>query len=116
MINDAKQFKIKKLDGRFSYADDFKYMLCYNRNMRVGESPLLFSQHLEWFTNTYGWTMNIELWDEAKTWYQLKSKAIGPEYTPDHVNSHWSFCTRFRELRIYVAGEPELEFFRLKHG
>lgn len=116
MIQVMKQFEIKKLDGRFSYADSFKYMLCYNRNMRVGEAPLLFSQHLEWFSNTYGWSMNIELWSEAKNWYHLKHLTVQSEPTPEHVNEHWSFCTRFRELRIYVASEAELEFFQLKHG
>lgn len=111
-----KPFEIKKLDGRYSYVDYFKYMVCYNRNMRIGESPLLFSQHLEWFTNTYGWTMNIELWDETKNWYDLKNLATSETAMPEHVNAHWSFCTRFRELRIYLASDKELEFFRLRHG
>lgn len=112
----ANQFSVKKLDGRFSYFNDFDYMITYSRNMRVGEAPLLFSEHLEWFSNTYGWSMNIELWSDAKHWYDMKNSVNTQQHHPDHVNPHWSFCTRFKELRIYVKDDQVLEFFRLKHG
>lgn len=106
------QYVTKKLDGRYSHKKYFKYFLEFKKER---EGPLQFHIATKWMMDIYGYTAEIRDWQ-----YILESHKqhliwnLTNEDTPSMVNYSWSWANSYNERRIYVKGDKELAFFRLK--
>ena len=112
-----------KLDGRYTYRDLFEYCIKFSNRMAVDQGPLQFNDALEWFRDTYGWSAEIRDYSKMQKWTQqgtvwmgnLRSPTVSIlEDLPSHCNPHWSWTNGYDDLRIYVRGAAELNFFQLK--
>lgn len=119
------KYDIVKLDGRFTYRDLFGYCIKFSNRMAVNQGPLQFNQVLEWFQQTYGWSAEIRQYDNMIKWIgnsqlimtQFRSGGLAKgilSERPDCCNPHWSWTNGYEDLRIYLATDKELGFFRLR--
>lgn len=120
------RYQIHRLDGRFSYRHLFQYYIGFGGSMSFGQGPLHFNDALKWFFDTYGWSAEIRQYTNISKWV-ANSQMIARQPSssglalgiltepPEHCNPHWSWTNGYDDLRIYVAGDPELAFFQLAH-
>ena len=52
----------------------------------------------KWMSETYGYSDDLR------------------KYRPDCNNKHWAFSINFRFHKIYLRGDEELAWFRIKYG
>jgi hypothetical protein len=52
----------------------------------------------KWMSETYGYSDDLR------------------KYQPDCTNKHWAFSINFRFHKIYLRGDEELAWFRIKYG
>ena len=69
----------------------FKYII------NIG--PVLdFHNVRKWMSDTYGYTEDLK------------------KYQPDCNNKHWAFSLTFRVHKIYLRGDEELSWFKIRYG
>jgi hypothetical protein len=116
------KYTIQKLDGRFSYNQEFKYYVGFSNRMSNNLGPQQFTQAQKWFVDTYGWSAEIRHWNDIRNWYVIsvpimatKGSRIYPtnDNVPIECNPHWSWSNSYEDLRIYIASDKELAFFQL---
>ena len=90
--------------------------------MTVKQGPVEFSQAHKWFTETYGWSAEVRLYQNMYEWSLMAVPMMSvpggwskkrPKDLPEFCNPSWSWTNGYDDLRIYVAGEKELAFFQL---
>ena len=57
-----------------------------------------FHNARKWMSETYGYSDDLR------------------KYQPDCNNKHWAFSINFRFHKIYLRGDEELAWFRIKYG
>jgi len=106
------QYRIKKLDGRYSHKKYFKYCVEFDRSQW---GPLHFNVALKWMIETYGFTAEIREWQHIRNHHhQRRAYNLTGDQLPDIVNNTWSWTNDVVCLRIYIKGDKELSFFKLK--
>lgn len=106
------RYKIVKLDRRHSYNNLFEYFVRFSDFITDEDlGPIDFNNVLQWFQSTWGWSAEIRNYVQIKRWFKFNGNIA-------HANccsAHWSWSNGVdRELRIYVRGAEELNFFQLK--
>lgn len=117
------RYKVHRLDKRFSYCDHFQFYIGFTGKMINQLGPLDFNHALKWFYETYGWSAEIRQWGDMLRHVdvnhlihrQISKKNSSKSPLPEACNSHWSWTNGYDDLRIYVASDKELAFFRLAH-
>lgn len=119
------KYKIQQLDKRHSYHYLFRYYIGFPTSMSQGLGPLEFTRATKWFTETYGWSAEIQMYDKIMDWVHLGQRKQGfasmvansqIKEKPPECNPHWSWTNGVgSEYRIYVASDSELSFFCLKY-
>jgi hypothetical protein len=118
------RYTVQKLDGRFSHKHLFSYYIGFSNRMNQDQGPLEFSRAQQWFSNTYGWSAEIRIYENIYEWAMMDPsvpmmRVTGgwarrpPKTPPDVCNTHWSWTNGYNDLRIYT-GEKELTMFQLK--
>jgi hypothetical protein len=65
--------------------------------------------------DTYGFTAEIREWQHIRNLHhQRRAYNLTNEQLPDVVNHTWSWTNDSVCLRIYIKGDKELSFFKLK--
>ena len=106
------QYITKKLDGRYSHKKYFKYCVEFSKKQ---QGPLQFHTVTKWMIETYGYAAEIRDWQYILDLHeQHRSFNITNDNTPDVVNFNWSWTNGYNDLRIYIKGDKELSFFKLK--
>ena len=123
------KYTVQKLDGRFTYRDWFEYLIAFPGRMANKQGPLNFTRTQKWFTETYGWSAEIRQYADIYNFHITTSKLnnyrtgpLAPKLSgqllelPPECNPYWSWTNghQYPDLRIYVKGDAELAFFRLK--
>ena len=107
------KYKIRKLDGRYSYKEFFKYCIVFNNTM-IDKQVESFNDCVQWFTKTYGPSTEIRQWkDIHRYYYTMGISFLDDTNIPDYVNRNWSWTNGYDDLRIYIKGDKELSFFKL---
>ena len=105
------EYKVKKLDGRYSHRKYFKYCVEFDKSQW---GPLKFHNALKWMMETYGYTAEIREWQHITHLHQQRSTYnLTDSKVPDVVNQTWSWTNEYN-LRIYIKSDKELSFFKLK--
>jgi len=107
------KYKIRKLDGRYSYREYFKYCIVFHPRMSPEHKGILwFNDVKQWFERTYGHSAEIRDWDSMRN-YHFRFGVHLESDLPNHVNFNWSWTNGYDDLRIYIKGDKELGFFKL---
>lgn len=114
------KYTITKLDGRYSYRDNFEFYLGFSGTMARQKGPIAFNDAMCWFTDRYGWSAEIKQWHHIARWTNTQNLGLnivaGIFQEPStHCNLSWSWSNQRSDLRIYIASEKELAFFQLAH-
>lgn len=114
------KYSIVKLDGRYSYRENFEFYLAFTNSMTRQHGPILFNNAMTWFTKHYGWSAEIRQWHNIERWTSPQKMGLpiasGILAEPSvHCNPHWSWSNSHSDLRVYVATEQELMFWQLAH-
>lgn len=107
------KYQVTRLDQRYSYRDQFEYMLEFSRSARVGTGVIDFDRSRRWMNRTWGWSQDVN------TRNILVDRIENPDNTAvqtDDINPHWAYSVEYRDYRIYLAGNEELMYFQLAHA
>jgi hypothetical protein len=100
------RYNVTKLDARYSYSKDFKYMLEFSKDSWLGTGVLNFDRSRRWFNQTFGWSQDVETRSAV-----LRSS----DFEASDYNFKWAYSAKYREYRIYVQDEAVLNWFVLSH-
>ena len=106
------RYQVTKLDRRHSYHHNFGYMLEFSKHIWVGTGVIDFDRSRRWMNRTWGWSQDVN------TRGLLIDRLTNPDNTTvlhDEINQHWAYSVEYRDYRIYLAGETELNWFVLAH-
>ena len=114
-LNKLYEYKIKKLDGRYSYTEYFKYYIAFANIQLSFRHVEYFNDTMQWFNKTYGPSTEIRMWKEILDHRKRfgASLLLEEEPLPEYVNFNWSWSNGYDDLRIYVKNEKILSFFKL---
>jgi hypothetical protein len=111
------QYKIHKLDGRYTHREYFAYTIVFSPQMAPNNKGVLwFNNVLQWFTRTYGHSCEIRMMISMLRYHHSFGGLLDDTALPEHVNFKWSWTNGYDDLRIYVKSDKELNFFKLSHG
>lgn len=102
------QYHIVRLDARYSYSQDFKYLLEFSKAGWTGTGVLDFDRSRRWFNEKFGWSQDVQT-RSAIIPHALRSDE------PDAFSIYWAYSAKYREYRIYVSDEAVLNWFVLSH-
>ena len=106
------RYQVTRLDRRHSYHPTFGYMLEFSKSTWVGTGVIDFDRSRRWMNRTWGWSQDVT------TRQALISRLENSDNTvvqADDINPHWAYSVEYRDYRIYLAGEAELNWFVLSH-
>ena len=107
-------YKIRKLDGRYSYREYFKYCIVFQNSMLYNKHVEHFNDTIQWFTQTYGASTEIRMWKDILDHHKRFGSIFDQSPLPGYINFNWSWTNGYDDLRIYVKSEKELNFFKIK--
>jgi hypothetical protein len=112
------KYRLQKLDGRYSYRENFEYCLIFGKSINHGLFD--FSEAQNWFFDTYGWSAEVRQWKEFDNWWSMQQIVANTHgylknERPIGYNPYWSWTNGYDDLRIYVATKQELTLFALKY-
>lgn len=105
------QYKIIRLDRRYSYRDEFDYMIEFMRARSYTFSAtntsgvLAFDRARRWFNQTFGWSQDVI----------TRGAMITNGAEMDEINTRWAYSVAYDQYRLYVASDQELQWFVLAH-
>ena len=104
------RYKIIRLDKRYSYRDEFDYMIEFrrSRNYAFSSEPsgvLAFDRARRWFNQTFGWSQDVV----------TRGTMITNGAELDEINTRWAYSVAYEQYRIYMASDQELQWFLLAH-
>jgi hypothetical protein len=106
------RYQVTKLDHRHSHRGQFEYMLEFSKKTWSGTGVIDFDRSRRWMNQTWGWSQDVT------TRQALISRLENSDnYTvqDSDINPHWAYSVEYREYRIYLTGEAELNWFVLAH-
>lgn len=109
-------YTITKLDKRHSWHSSFDFMICFNKPpvQSSRETGVLdFDRSRRWFTKTYGWSQDVD--SRAKISFLYATLSKSGMIDNQELNPYWSYSLDYRDYRIYVRSEKEVEWFVLSH-
>ena len=116
-LNTSMKYKIRKLDGRYSYREYFKYCLVFPNIQLSYRYVEHFNNALQWFAQTYGPSTEIRMWkDILDHRNRFGAVLLNEEPLPKYVNFNWSWSNGYDDLRIYIKSEKELSFFKMSRS
>ena len=114
------KYTVIRLDGRYSYRQNFEFYLAFANTMTRQSGPLLFNDAMVWFTEHYGWSAEIRQWHHIERWTSKQKLGLPIASgilaaSSVHCNPHWSWSNNHSDLRVYLATQQELAFFQLAY-
>lgn len=105
------KYHVIKLDRRHSHHDLFKYMLGFSSSNWTGTGVIDFDRSRRWMNKTWGWSQEVTMRDVL-----LSKKGLpATDVQADDINTHWAYSVEYKDYRIYLEGESELNWFVLSH-
>ena len=105
------RYRIIRLDKRYSYREQFDYMLEFTRGKEwtgqgiYSQGVLAFDRARRWFNQTFGWSQDVI----------TRGTMITNGAESDEINTRWAYSVAYDQYRIYVASDQELQWFVLAH-
>ncbi len=106
------RYQVTRLDRRHSYSHQFEYVLEFSKSTWSGTGVIDFDRSRRWMNTTWGWSQDVN------TRNQLIGRIEDPDnhtVQTDDINPYWAYSVEYRDYRIYLAGEAELNWFVLSH-
>jgi hypothetical protein len=72
------------------------------------------NRYFKYGIQIFGGMLNFH---DARTWF-TQTYGVGDDISKDEpvVNEHWAFFIKYRHYVIYVKGDKELSWFKIKYG
>jgi len=105
-------YQTVKLDGRHSYHDQFEYVVEFSKHIWVGTGVIDFDRARRWMNRTWGWSQDVIT---RTTLITRAHDSANTVVQSSDINPHWAYSVEYKNYRIYVAGEAELNWFVLSH-
>jgi len=100
-------YRIVKLDGRHSWNSLYEYCLEFHRG-GASTGVLDFDRSRKWMNSTWGWSQDVE------TQSAIKNTLVRTGVTnQEDLNPAWAYSVQYRNYRIYLRGQAELNWFVL---
>lgn len=104
------RYKIIRLDRRYSYRDQFDYMIEFRRSRNYARTTdttgvLGFDRARRWFNQTFGWSQDVV----------TRGAMITNGAEMEEINTRWAYSVAYDQYRLYVASDQELQWFLLAH-
>lgn len=114
------KYSVTRLDGRYSYRQNFEFYLGFANTMTRQSGPLSFNDAMVWFTERYGWSAEVRQWHHLRKWTDNQKLGLplasGILTEPSaHCNPHWSWSNSHSDLRVYLATQQQLMFWQLAY-
>jgi hypothetical protein len=94
--------RIRRLSAKFNYYDVFEYMVDWRKTANVsGVIPFHYAR--KWCNETWGFGTDVD-------------SHVVAMLAGEQVNPCWAYCAQYDQYRIYLAGDAELSWFKLRHG
>lgn len=106
------RYQVTRLDRRHSYHAQFGYVLEFSKKTWSGTGVIDFDRSRRWMNRTWGWSQDVNTRDS------LANRLANPDnhtVQDSDINLHWAYSVEYRDYRIYLAGETELNWFVLAH-
>ena len=107
------KYQVTKLDHRYSHRGSFAYVLEFSKNTWGHSTGVLdFDRARRWMNRTWGWGQDVETRTAIK-----RCKMLNPDVAIQDadINQHWAYSVVYKDYRIYVATDKELNWFMLSH-
>jgi hypothetical protein len=62
------KYTVTRLDGRYSYRQNFEFYLGFASIMTRQQGPIAFNDAMTWFAEHYGWSAEIKQWHHINRW------------------------------------------------
>jgi hypothetical protein len=106
------KYDVKKLDGRYAHNAHFDYCIEFPRNQF---GPVEFHTVMQWMIETYGYSAEVRDFMWIRSMLAKRQQFNVPNSNvPKFINPLWSWTNGSENLRMYLKGEKELSFFKLK--
>lgn len=104
------RYKIIRLDKRYSYRDQFDYMIEFRRSRNYASTAdstgvLAFDRARRWFNQQFGWSQDVV----------TRGAMITNGAEMEEINTRWAYSVAYDQYRLYVASDQELQWFLLAH-
>ena len=106
------RYQVTRLDRRHSYSGQFQYMLEFSKSTWSGTGVIDFDRSRRWMNRTWGWTQEV---DTRSALISRHNNPTNHTVQDTDINPHWAYSVEYRDYRIYLAGESELNWFVLSH-
>jgi hypothetical protein len=103
-------YTVVKLDNRFSFHEKYKWCLEFSKGNWKGTGVLYFDRSRRWMNQTWGWSQDVHT---QQTMEQELHRHNFP--LENDINPHWAYSIIYKDYRIYLAGEAELNWFVLSN-
>lgn len=111
-------YKVVKLDKRYANNELFSYYAGYYNTISATNGPEKFNQALEWCTQTFGWSAEIQQYIKMLDHFIAVNKLSVYQKLPtqrsEYCNPLWSWSNHYDDLRIYFHSDKELMHFQLR--
>jgi hypothetical protein len=105
-------YEVTKLDRRHSHSYQFDYMLRFSKSTWAGTGVIDFDRSRRWMNRTWGWSQDVD----TRTALMSRKENINNHTVQDSdINLHWAYSVAYRDYRIYLNSEAELNWFVLAH-
>lgn len=106
------RYNVTKLDKRHSYYREFKYLLEFSKSTWSGTGVIDFDRSRRWMNRTWGWSQDV---NTRAALISRKENPANNTVQADDINPSWAYAVEYRDYRIYLVGEAELNWFVLSH-
>ena len=115
-VLNPKNYKIKKLDSRYTGNQHFKYLINFNAGIgnpgiiNLNNPRIRLQTARNWFWTNYGPSGEYEYWATCNIVY------AGNPNLETLVSKSWAWDTDYNNYRIYVQNDEILSHFVLAHA
>jgi hypothetical protein len=100
------------MDKRHAYYGSFRYILEFSKSTWSGTGVLDFDRARRWMNQTWGWSQDV---DTRQNLVNRQADPTNTEVQEQDINRHWAYSVEYKQYRIYLKNDKELNWFVLAH-
>jgi hypothetical protein len=106
------QYHVTQMDRRHAYYSSFRYILEFSKSTWQGTGVLDFDRARRWMNKTWGWSQDV---DTRQILLARQGDPANTAVQVEDINQNWAYSVQYKQYRIYLKDEQELNWFVLAH-
>ena len=106
------RYQVTKMDRRHAYSGSFCYILEFSKSAWFGTGVLDFDHARRWMNQTWGWSQDV---NTRLNLLDRLANASNTSVQREDINQYWAYSVEYKQYRIYLKDEQELNWFILAH-